>query len=431
MSIQGFRNDESGYRSWIEANPGGYVINILRGLNANTARLHQATCWTIDPRRPGPWTGEYVKICSPKLDELDDWATEQTGAPIARCGTCWPKARSNTARARGAARAPETTAASERTTPRRPLCTSPGRRAATEIRGPLPRSPVVEAWCDDYIRFERRPVEQEKLRDEIRTRLRRLKPKPDEVLHATFLGTKHPAADVENLVLYYIDDSGGVFASAARFGLRFELGARTPVSPSGKDYSYGYRYGLVPRSAGFRHWCPGRQLAAWDWLELGGLSGPKKLEQVWLAMARTAVDVASPVRSVETPFALRLVLRPPRGKPALVAALVKGLLDGIVCAFQAQTDRTNISELANRISKTVVRHPDEIEALLLNQEKAVLGSVPRLVHLRGEGVIWAPADDLCVACELIVESRASVSTWQMKGEILEVASCESGAGSSL
>jgi hypothetical protein len=183
VSIKQFEDDEPGYRSWIGANPNGYLINILRSLNANTARLHRATCWTIDPRRPGAWTGEYMKICSPTLDELDEWATNRTGGPIVRCGTCWPGAHTSTRAGRPVSRRPAKAAATSTATP--PRRRAPNRRGEWEIRGPLPRSPTVEAWIDHYIRFERRPTEEEQLRNQIRTRLRRLKPKPDEVLHAT------------------------------------------------------------------------------------------------------------------------------------------------------------------------------------------------------------------------------------------------------
>jgi hypothetical protein len=249
-SVEQFQDDERGYRRWIEANPNGYVINILRGLSPSTARVHRADCWTIDPRRPGPWTGQYVKLCSPQLEELDHWATERNRTPIARCGTCRPDARMHIPLARTTLRPTTATTPSQITAPRPRLRQAPDRSSASEIHGPFPRSPIVEAWIDHYIRFEHRPVEEEELRDEIRARVRRLKPNAGEVLHATLLGAKHPAADVENLALYYIDDSGGVFASAARFGLRFELGAQAPSSPSGMDYSYGYRYELAPRGAG-------------------------------------------------------------------------------------------------------------------------------------------------------------------------------------
>jgi hypothetical protein len=278
---------------------------------------------------------------------------------------------------------------------------------------------VVEAWIHDYIRFERRPPEQEQLRTAIRERLRGLAARRDQVLHATFLGAKHPGADVENLALYYIDDTGRSFASAARFGLRFELAPSVPRSPTGTEYAFGYRYELAPRRASFPHWVEGRELVSWDWIDLGGFSGEKKLEQVWLAIARTATAIASPAKRKNAPFATRLLIRPPRATVPVLGYLVKGLVDGVVCAFQAHSDCSNVTELATRVSRVIPASPDEIEALLTSEQAAVLGAVPRLLHLRGRGVQWAPGDDMCMAGEILT-LQATTASWALKGRIVEL-----------
>lgn len=64
------------------------------------------------------------------------------------------------------------------------------------------------------------------------------------------------------------------------------------------------------------------------------------------------------------------------------------------------------------MSGLVPAPPDEIAALPISQARAVLGVVPRLVHLRGAGVIRAPADDRCVAGELLAEEAVG-PTWRM------------------
>ena len=68
-----------------------------------------------------------------------------------------------------------------------------------EVHGPAAGSALVEAWADHYIRFERqrRPVWQEQLRAQIRSRCAQLEPLAGQVLHATFFGAKRPNADVE------------------------------------------------------------------------------------------------------------------------------------------------------------------------------------------------------------------------------------------
>jgi hypothetical protein len=108
------------------------------------------------------------------------------------------------------------------------------------------------------------------------------------VLHATFFGDKDAKADVENVVLYYIDS----FRVAGRNGIRFELGAAVPSAPDGAEYPFCYRYALVPRSGAFADWQQGRTLASFDWTDLGAFAGEKKAAQVWLALARGQVEVA-------------------------------------------------------------------------------------------------------------------------------------------
>lgn len=108
------------------------------------------------------------------------------------------------------------------------------------IQGPAPDSPVVQAWADDYIRFEDLPAWQKSLREEIRSRCGQLEPSSGQLLHAEFFGPKHVRADVENLVLYNI----GTFPISGRNGIRFEYGAVVPPAPDGAEYRFCYRYAL-------------------------------------------------------------------------------------------------------------------------------------------------------------------------------------------
>ena len=92
MSAREFRHDDPGYRAWLATHPDGYVINIARGHNATTARVHHADCRTINGQNPhgGAWTGRYVKVCAQHLAELLQWTSDHVGKPIPRCGTCHP-----------------------------------------------------------------------------------------------------------------------------------------------------------------------------------------------------------------------------------------------------------------------------------------------------------------------------------------------------
>lgn len=405
MSAHNFRDDDAGYLAWLAAHPDGYVINIARSHTASEARVHHAGCWTISGQNPrgGAWTGPYVKVCAEQLAELEQWAIDEVGEPIRRCGTCSPT--------RDAVR------------PVRPVSIKRTRRSAggpvsdgrCEIHGPVAGSAVVEAWADAYIRFEGRPAWQERLRAEIRTRCGQLEPPAGQVLHATFFGDKRPDADVENLALYNI----APFRVAGRNGIRFELGAAVPPAPDGAEYPFCYRYALVPRSGGFAEWQQGRTLASFDWTDLGASSDKRGPAQVWLALARSEAWVAEPAGAPNAPFAVSVEVRPPHGRQPAWGDLLKRIFDGVISAFQAYTDAAVLPEVVARLAAVLPADPVEIEELLLDRRRAVLGVVPRLVSLRDAGVQWNPADDRCVAGELLAAEPVG-GRWAIRGELVEL-----------
>lgn len=402
MSSSEFRDDDAGFLAWLAEHPDGYVINIARGYSATEARMHHAGCWTISGQNPrgGAWTGPYVKVCAEDLAEVEQWAMVHVGKPIPRCGTCHTAPR---------AVRPRSTMPTERT------ATGPLAQGRYEVRGPAVDSAVVEAWADDYIRFEHRPAWQERLLTEIKTRCRQLEPSAEQVLHATFFGAKRAKADVENVLLYYIDS----FAIAGRNGIRFEHGAVSPPAIDSGEYPFCYRYAHAPRSGTFADWQQGRTLASFDWTDLGSFPDKKRPAQVWLALARGQVAVEAACEA-ETPFAVRVQIRPPLGCSARVNAdLVKGIFDGVICAFQSRTDTAVLAEVVARLGTTLQADPVEIEKHLLDQRRAVLGVVPRLVYPYRGNVKWDPADHLCVAGELLpVEPNGP--RWAIKGELVQL-----------
>ncbi|WP_205878801.1 hypothetical protein [Mycobacterium camsae] len=236
------------------------------------------------------------------------------------------------------------------------------------------------------------------------------------MLHATFFGPKLPNADIENLALYYIDP----FRVAGCNGIRFEHGEGVPPAPGGSKYPFCYRYALSPCTDPFDHWRRARTLASFDWTDLGKFAGEKKLSQVWLALARGQVSVAEVACSPKTPFAVTIHVRPPSGRQPVLGNLVKGIFDGVISAFQAHADTANLTEVAARIAAILPADPEEIEHHLLDQRRAVLGVVPRLVSKYRGGVKWDPADHWCVAGELLAADPVG-SGWAIKGEVIEVA----------
>jgi hypothetical protein len=139
---------------------------------------------------------------------------------------------------------------------------------------------------------------------------------------------------------------------------------------------------------------------------------------VWLALARGKVEAFEPA-APETPFAVRVQVRPPVERRLWVGGLVKGIFDGVICALQAHTDRAVLPEVMARLAKDLPAHPTEIEEHLLDQRRAVLGAVHKLVSPYGAGVKWNPSDHLCVAGGLLPTEPVD-DRWAIKGDIVEL-----------
>ena len=90
--MQKFIDNDQGYLNWVVSSPDGYVVNIMRSLNPNTAVIHRADCWTIngEPTRGKAWTDDYIKICSVNMEELKLWMMEKAGGKARKCKICNP-----------------------------------------------------------------------------------------------------------------------------------------------------------------------------------------------------------------------------------------------------------------------------------------------------------------------------------------------------
>jgi hypothetical protein len=295
----------------------------------------------------------------------------------------------------------------------------PSSGARWEVWGPTEGAQVVEAWADGHIPFEPKLAWQKDLRSEIRSRCRLLEPPADEILDTAFFGPMPDRSDVENLVLFNIDDSANSFEQSGRNGIRFSYGAELPpAAPSGDSYKNCYRYRFTPRVrtlASFEH----------DWIDLGGFDGDKKLAQVWLALAHGfntgTVRISSPGIGPDEEFAVNIAIRSPHGEKWSLGKLVKPIVDGVISAFHAHTDATDLSEIVGRLAKQLRADPVMIKGYLLDRRRAVLGDVPRLIYLRGDGVQWNPSDHLCTVGELLAgETEPGDRSWAIKGRIVTV-----------
>jgi hypothetical protein len=302
-----------------------------------------------------------------------------------------------------------------------------------EIDGPHDEQRRVRLWSTHYIPFDHLTPDQRVARAALRLKVRSLAAAADEILHASYAGSKPTNMDVENLVLYNIDaTAGGCFHPGTRHGVRFEMAAALHGNPpSGRHYPCSYQYWLTSPDSSLSHWRLVRRLASFTAADLDVFPSTKRLEKVWLAIhhakAETAETAGQPVALTER-FAVLLTLSHPGTKSAGAnPELVKALIDGTVAAFQAHGDRASAAEIAARLAVTTGQSTGLIKQALLDDRRAVLGITDSLVHLRGTGVQWNPADHLCVAG---VCRQAPGTTWMLSGEIHAVEQVrQAGSGS--
>ena len=410
MSVEEFRERDADYLRWVAAHPDGYVINIGKS-RRGYARLHRATCGTITSRPP--LTGPYIKICSTALTELDRWALQRNGTVPERCRTCQPPGNVASGQQAGPAEPATSVRANHVSQPATPT-TGPD----WEIEGPGDDRQVW-LWATRYIPFERPSPAQLAARDALRRRVRSLAAPPGEILAASYVGVKPDNMDAENLLLYNIDPTvGGCFRPGTRHGVRFEMAAGPRRDPaSGRHFACSYQYRLISPDSDLSHWRPVRRLTDFSGADLGLFPSDKRLEQVWLAIHHARAETARQRAVPETPFAVFLTLSYPRAKTVGAdPGLVKALIDGTVAAFQVHGDHAVITQIAARLAIATGQPAGLVAQALLDDKRAVLGMTDRLVHLRGTGVQWNPADHLCVAGQVVCR-EAPGDMWTLSGEI--------------
>lgn len=181
---------------------------------------------------------------------------------------------------------------------------------------------------------------------------------------------------------------------------------------------YSFHYALEPAAGAFRHWRPTATLVEFDELPISApLAGPR-LTDVWLALKRSPItptslhEAASDVR-----FAVMTRVAPPLGPRPVVVRQVKGVVDGIVCAFQAHGKRSTLDEMAARVARMTAASEDEIRRHLVDEERAALGVAKSLLHAWGDVVQWSPSDTRCVAGELLMEG-GSGTDWTLSARVV-------------
>lgn len=414
MAVRLFRDDDRGYADWIAANPEGYVLNIQRSLNSRDARMHAASCRSLETSirewesGRGRLAAQWVKLCGHSLNELNAWFAERgrdvgspataPSSPVARCQVCLP---------------------ARPTVPPRSEVPARGGASTTgyQLSASLGEVTMKTPW---RFPFEHLEPEQLQARKGLRTALASLAASEGQLLAALYSGPRPPNSDVENILFYNVDPGGASFVSASTSGVRFELDSQ-PID----QMTCQYQYRIVGAEEPLATWELGRRLTRFAGADLEHFTGQHRLAQVWMAVQSAPDRTYNPPPLTEGPFAVFLELEVPPGAGVGVRPeILKAVVDGVVCAFHNHLDEVTVTDVASRIANQIAVEPEVVAATLLAPDCAALGARPHLVRTRGQGVQWNPADERCVAGRLM---RRPGERWELSGEIFEVSPARSSA----
>lgn len=275
----------------------------------------------------------------------------------------------------------------------------------------------VEVWSVERLPFEPKGWLKQ-LRHDICETVKAFEGHPNQVLHAIYISDVDEESDAENILFYNVGAS--CFAQLTLTGLRFErVFSRPPVPPRpmSKPPQHYHRYELVAKEKGFTYWAPGPTLATWNGLSVEPLSAYTKATSIWYSMKSRSDQILARPTHVPSRFGLRVVIHAQRGVGLNLAAVIKPVFDGVVAAFHRH-DGTMEAEVSRRLARVLNVDKREVDDLLRNGSVAVLGT-RRLLWPWSAAVQWNPADNRCVAGELLLQESNARRLWELSGELFE------------
>lgn len=286
------------------------------------------------------------------------------------------------------------------------------------------RPSEVEVWSVERLPFEQKPESEwlRQLRRDVGAAVVQLGCcGGGPVLYGRYESSNPDLCDTENILFYNVGMR--CFAELSRWGIRFERTFHEPPMPPrilARPPAHYHLYSLGSRTTSFKYW----ETEPPSLVEFNRISCGRSLESIWYGL-KTHIDKVGPraikwVKPSEEPtrFGLNVKIRAPRSSVPSLAGVLKTVFDGVVSAFH-QHDGTDLEEVSKRLAVRLERDWREISDCLKGPGMAVLG--PRkLLWRRGKGLQWNPADDRCVAGQLLFEEGSTEGFWELSGELFRV-----------
>jgi hypothetical protein len=199
-------------------------------------------------------------------------------------------------------------------------------------------------------------------------------------------------------------------------GVQVERRLAEVPAPDGVDpqvAAHYHRYAAVEPVTAPGRWRPGPSLIEFYNVRVHSVA---KVAPVWAAIRRHADPPNNPVPT-HGYFGVRIrVQAPPAAHHQNFAERVKVLLDAVISAAHCHNG-DQLDDVVGRLVGAGVGAPDEMRGYLMDERWAVLGE-RSLLHARGAGLQWNPADDLCVFAEVLLDENVyGDADWHLSAEI--------------
>lgn len=273
---------------------------------------------------------------------------------------------------------------------------------------------AVKLWSTRRLPFEPKGWLYE-MRHDLKRALKQLKTKKNLMLYASFYSNQEEFFDVENVLLYNVGSSS--FSHLCNKGLIFESVLLNPPVLNIDDHEinidYYHQYVTLEDKPQSCYWNMEKRVAKWHDVSCQKISSDMKPHQVWYDMKKGAVEIDNKCR-ISPFYGIKVEIKAPINTKINLAAVVKPLLDGIICSFHCHNGE-QIDEVVNRLLNKVDENPEVLKAMLLDNN-VVLGK-NRLIYPYRNYVKWNPDDHKFVYAEILVDYSNEENIWSMSGEI--------------
>lgn len=276
----------------------------------------------------------------------------------------------------------------------------------------------IELWTREELPYPHGKIKDlppwvEKALCPLRSELEALDVKPDKIIEARYISLERGRADVENILFYNVR-SNTSFRKSSRHGLRFCYVAEEPPKPpeSSEDFPHYQSYQLGKIDALFLNGL--QKVASYEF----GLpcSHKPELNDVWWGSVNFEWNLKAEWKlklnrgEVLERFALRVDARYPQLTGEYAVRRVKKVFDGIASAMHFW--KNPHEELVRKVVSHLKVSSKSVREKFQTNEHALLGE-------RHPSQNWNPADDRCVAGELLISPNTE-ENWRFKVEILSV-----------